>query len=54
VVTVTEATGTATGSGITGTATYAQVETWRDDKVVSIRYFLSKEAALEAAGLRDG
>jgi ketosteroid isomerase-like protein len=53
VVTVTEATGTATVSGITGTATYAQVETWRDGKVVSIRYFLSKEAALEAAGLRE-
>ena len=49
-VTVIEATATGTGSGITGTANYAQVEAWRDGKVVSIRYFASKEAALEAAG----
>lgn len=53
VVTVIEATATGTGSGITGTVTYAQVETWRSGKVVSIRYFTSKEAALEAAGLAE-
>src|SRR3954463_2487418 len=51
VVTLVEATGTGTGSGVEGTVTYAQVETWRDGKVMSIRYFTSKEAALEAAGL---
>ena len=53
VVTVVEATGTGTGSGVEGTVTYAQVETWRDGKIMSIRYFTSKEAALEAAGLRE-
>jgi ketosteroid isomerase-like protein len=53
VVTVVEASGTGTGSGITGTVTYAQLERWRDGKVVSIRYFTSREAALEAAGQRE-
>lgn len=53
VVTVIEAAATGTGSGITGVGTYAEVETWRDGRVTSIAYFLSKEAALEAAGPRD-
>ena len=53
VVTVIEATATGTASGIAGGLTYAQLETWRDGKVVSIRYFTSKEAALEAAGLSE-
>jgi hypothetical protein len=30
--------------------TYAQLEAWREGKVVSIRYFMNREAALEAAG----
>ena len=53
VVTVIEATATGTGSGITGEATYAQVETWRDGKVASIWYFSGKGAALEAARLSE-
>jgi ketosteroid isomerase-like protein len=53
VVTVVEASATGTGSGISGTVTYAQVETWRDDKVVSIRYFTGKQTALEAVGLSE-
>jgi ketosteroid isomerase-like protein len=53
VITVVEATGTGTGSGVTGTVSYAQVETWRDGKVVLMRYFTSKPAAREAAGLSE-
>jgi ketosteroid isomerase-like protein len=53
VVTVIEATATGTGSGITGEATYAQVETWRDGKVASIWYISGKDAALEAARLAE-
>ena len=53
VVTVVEASATGSGSGISGTVTYAEVETWRNGKVVSIRYFTGKQAALEAAGLRE-
>jgi ketosteroid isomerase-like protein len=53
VVTVIEASATGTASGIAGGLTYAQLETWRDGKVVSIRYFTSKEAALEAAGVSE-
>jgi ketosteroid isomerase-like protein len=53
VVTVVEATGTGTGSGVTGTVTYAQAEDWRGGKIASIRYFTSKEQALQAAGLSE-
>jgi ketosteroid isomerase-like protein len=52
VVSVIRATGVAKVGGIKGEATYAQVETWRDGKIVVIQYFLSKNEALEAAGLR--
>jgi ketosteroid isomerase-like protein len=51
VVAVIEATGTGTRSGVTGTVSCGQLETWRDGKVTKIRYFTSKEAAREAAGL---
>ena len=50
VVTVIRVTGTAPSSGIPGEMTYAELETWRDGQVVSLRYFLSREAALQAAG----
>lgn len=50
VVTVVNATGVATSSGIPGEMTYAEVETWRDGRVVTMRYFMSKEDALQAAG----
>jgi ketosteroid isomerase-like protein len=53
VVSVIRASGTATSSGIAGEVTYAQVETWRAGSVVSIRYFMSRAQALEAAGLRE-
>jgi ketosteroid isomerase-like protein len=53
VVSVVHASGIATSSGIAGDATYAQVETWRDGRVVSMRYFMSKEDALEAVGLSE-
>jgi ketosteroid isomerase-like protein len=50
VVTVIEASTAGAGSGIPGVWTYAQLERWRDGKVVSISYVRTKEAALEAAG----
>jgi ketosteroid isomerase-like protein len=50
VVSVIAAHGTGRGSGIEADTTYAQLEEWRDGKIVSIRYFLTKEAALEAGG----
>ena len=53
VVSVVHASGTATSSGIPGDATYAQVETWRDGKIVSIRYFMSKQDALAAVRLLE-
>jgi ketosteroid isomerase-like protein len=53
VVHVVRATGVGTGSGVGGEVTYAQVETWRDGKAVRYQYFLSSEAALEAAGLSE-
>jgi ketosteroid isomerase-like protein len=53
VVSVVHASGEATSSGIAGDTTYAQVETWRDGRVVSMRYFMSKEDALEAMGLSE-
>jgi ketosteroid isomerase-like protein len=53
VISVIHATGRATSSGIPGEMTYAQLENWRDGKVVLISYFSSKESALEAAGLRE-
>jgi ketosteroid isomerase-like protein len=49
VVTVIEASGAGAFSGISGTFTYAEVETWLDGKVVSMRYFMSKEAAVQGA-----
>jgi ketosteroid isomerase-like protein len=53
VVSVIQASGRAASSGIAGETTYAQVETWRDGKVVSIRYFLSRQDAHEAVGLQE-
>jgi ketosteroid isomerase-like protein len=53
VVSVIHASGRAASSGIAGEVTYAQLETWREGKAVSIRYFLSRQEALEAAGLRE-
>jgi ketosteroid isomerase-like protein len=50
VVSVVDASGTATSSGIPGETTYAQLETWREGRVASIRYFASRQEALEAAG----
>jgi hypothetical protein len=38
-----------TGSGVTGSVTYAEVETWRAGKIVSMKYFISRDAAVEAA-----
>jgi len=53
VVSVIRATGVAKVGGLEGEATYAQLETWRDGKIVRIQYFLGKDEALEAAGLRE-
>jgi ketosteroid isomerase-like protein len=53
VVCVVRATGIAKVGGLEGEATYAQLETWRDGKVVRIQYFTDKDEALEAAGLRE-
>jgi ketosteroid isomerase-like protein len=53
VVGVIRATGVAQLSGLEGEVTYAQLETWREGKIVVIQYFASKEAALEAAGRRE-
>jgi ketosteroid isomerase-like protein len=53
VVSVVHASGTATSSGISGDTSYAQVETWRDGRVVTMRYFMSKADALEAVGLPE-
>jgi hypothetical protein len=50
---VIRATGVSKLGGLEGEVTYAQLETWREGKVVVIQYFSSKEAALEAAGLRE-
>ena len=49
VVTVVEASGIGASSGIAGSVTYAEVETWRSGRIISIRYFMSREAAVEAA-----
>jgi ketosteroid isomerase-like protein len=53
VVGVIRATGAAKAGGLEGEATYAQVETWRDGKIVTIQYFSDKNQALEAAGLSE-
>jgi ketosteroid isomerase-like protein len=53
VIGVIHATGAATSSGIPGEVTYAQAETWRNGKIVLLRYFISREAALEAVGLSE-
>jgi ketosteroid isomerase-like protein len=53
VVSVVHASGTATSSGMPGDTTLARVETWRDGRVVSMRYFMSKADALEAVGLSE-
>jgi ketosteroid isomerase-like protein len=52
VVTVVEATATGAASGISGALVYGQLETWLNGRVTEIRYFTSKDQALEAAGLR--
>jgi ketosteroid isomerase-like protein len=49
VVTVVEASGVGASSGVPGSVTYAEVETWRGGKIISIRYFMSTEAALGRA-----
>ena len=53
VVSVIHASGIATSGGIPGDVAYAQVETWREGTIVSIRYFMSREDALEAVRLRE-
>jgi uncharacterized protein len=53
VVAVIRATGVAKVGGIEGEATYAQIETWRDGKIVVVEYFLSRAEALEAVGLSE-
>jgi len=51
VVSVIRATGVAKVGGLEGEATYAQLETWRNGKIVTIQYFNSKDQALQAAEL---
>jgi ketosteroid isomerase-like protein len=53
VVSVIRATGIAKVGGLEGEVTYAQVETWRDGRIVVIQYFSGKEEALRAAGLPE-
>jgi ketosteroid isomerase-like protein len=53
VVTVVTANGTATSSGVPGEMTYAQLETWRDGRMVTLRYFVSRDEALQAAAPRE-
>ncbi len=53
VIAVIQATGTATSSGVPGEVTYAQAETWRNGRMVLLRYFISREDALEAVGLSE-
>jgi hypothetical protein len=50
---VIRAVGVGTGSGVEGEMIYAQLETWRMGKAVRVQYFLSRDAALEAAGLSE-
>jgi ketosteroid isomerase-like protein len=51
VVDVINARGVAKIGGLEAEVTYAQIDTWREGKVVKIQYFSSREAALAAAGL---
>jgi ketosteroid isomerase-like protein len=53
VVSVIRATGAAKVGGIEGEVTYAEVETWRDGKIVVIQYFTRRDDALKAAGLSE-
>jgi uncharacterized protein len=53
VVGVIRATGVAKVGGLEGETTYAQLETWRNGKIVTIQDFNRKDQALEAAGLRE-
>ena len=56
VVAVIHATGVAKVGGLEGEVTYAQLETWRQGKIVTIQYFTSKDDALErsrATGVGD-
>jgi uncharacterized protein len=53
IVGVIKAKGTAKTGGIEHEVTYGQVENWRDGKIVMIRYFTSREEALEAVGLTE-
>jgi ketosteroid isomerase-like protein len=53
VIVVIRAVGVGTGSGVEGEMIYAQLETWRTGKAVRVQYFLSRDAALEAAGLSE-
>ena len=50
VVSVIRATGLARTGGLEAEATYAQLETWRDGKVVRIQYFTDRTEALQVAG----
>ena len=51
VVTVVRASGVAKMGGLEAEVTYAQVETWRDGKIVKMQYFAGRDAGLDAAGL---
>ena len=53
VVDVIRVRGVAKIGGIEGELTVAQVDTWRQGKIVVIQYFLSKADALEAAVLSE-
>jgi len=51
VVSVIRASATAASSGIGGSFTYAQVETWQAGRATLIRYFTNRAEALKAVGL---
>ena len=53
VVSVIRASATASTSGIGGSFTYAQVETWQAGRATSIRYFINRSDALKAVGLEE-
>jgi ketosteroid isomerase-like protein len=53
VLTVVDATGVGKASGISGAASFYELLTWRDGKIVRVDYFRSEEQALEAAGLSE-
>jgi ketosteroid isomerase-like protein len=53
VLSVIHATGVGRASGIKGAASFIELLTWREGKVVRVDYFRNENEALEAAGLRE-